>query len=218
MKTWAIGDIHGCIYTLNNMLVKLESKWDKLIFLGDYIDRGLYSKDVINIIMDLQLIYGNNIVVLKGNHEDMCLHAHGKYGDQTNYSLGRAWYYNGADETLKSFNSDTNKIPNGYLDWMMKLKSHYEDNNAYYVHAGFRPDIKIEKQNDYDKFWIREEFLDFNYNFGKPVIHGHTPFKQPQVGQNRISIDTGCCFGDLLTAYCVETGEIISINMDKKDK
>ena len=208
-KTWAISDIHGCYKTFLNLAAILDSKgWDKLVFLGDYIDRGTDSRAVIDIIREYQNDYGDAIVVLKGNHEDMCLHRYNHYHNKWDRQLGNAWAYNGAKETLESFDG---LIPTEYLDWMRELPVRYEDDNAHYVHAGFYPNVRIGDQLEYDMLWIRNEFLISDYDFGKPVIHGHTAFKEPQFTDNRISLDTGCVYGGKLTAYCIETGEIVEV-------
>ena len=200
MITYAISDIHGCSETLKSLLKKIKD-FDKLIFLGDYIDRGPNSKEVIDIIRELQNKYGDKIVTLIGNHEDICLTAY----DSNNFNL---WMYNGGSSTLNSFDG---KVPAEYLNWMRDLKLYYEDDYFYYVHAGLRPHVKIEDNDRDDIIWIRYDFLLSDYKFKKRVIHGHTPGKNVIYRDNRVNIDTGCVFGYKLSAIKIENAEITKV-------
>ncbi len=214
MITWVIGDIHGCLNQLNIMLDKLnEAGWDRLIFLGDYIDRGPDSKGVIDTIMSLQKDFGlDKIIALKGNHEDMCLHNYA-YKNNLDRQLGGAWSCNGAKQTIDSFNAfgGYEPIPDEYLEWMNNLPLMCEDENAYYVHAGFLPEVEPAYQLEEDMLWIRHEFLNSDYDWGKPVIFGHTPVKLVQDLGNKIAIDTGCVYGEYLSAYCVEAKKVLKV-------
>jgi serine/threonine protein phosphatase 1 len=213
-KTWVVGDIHGCYYTLINLLDEL-GYWDQLIFIGDYIDRGRHSNAVVDELIKLQIYnFSDKVICLKGNHEDMCLHYYGKY-DVTDFKLAKEWERNGKQATLDSY-------PEGYvlgrhLDWMLSLPELYKDKNAYYVHAGLYPDGGVDGTCSEDRLWIRDEFLLSDHDFGKPVIHGHTPVERVQVSDTKVSIDTGCVQGNCLSAYCVETKEILSCPTDKRD-
>jgi len=214
MITYAIGDVHGCLKTLEVLMSEI-GEWDRLVFLGDYIDRGRFSKEVIDYIMLLEKRYGKDkVIALIGNHEDMCLHAHQRY-DYSDHQLGRAWHYNGAHETLASY--PERKVTERHLEWMLGLGELYEDDNAIYVHAGLMPECDTVSTCRYDKLWIRNEFLASNYDFGKPVIHGHSAMKKADVTKNRISIDTGCVYGYSLTAYCTESGKVISVPVQEGD-
>ena len=175
--------------------------WDKIVFVGDYIDRGDNSKGVIDYIMQLQTEHGDKVVALKGNHEDMCLHAHEKY-EHNDSRFGDAFYYNGGSDTITSFGG---KIPEEYLEWMLSLPVMHEDDNCYYVHAGFEPCVEPEDQDDYQMLWIREEFLSSMDEWDKRIVHGHTPRQHACIDNTRISIDTGCVYGHTLTAVCVQT-------------
>ena len=191
MRTWAVGDVHGCRRTLENLLVQLDMKgWDKLVFLGDYIDRGSDSKGVIDIVKALEDIHGTDkIVALKGNHEDMCLHAYNYYDKGSNdYSLAKAWFYNGGNETCDSY--PEGKVSKNHLDWMKSLRVRYEDDNCHYVHAGFNPYRDIEITHDYDFMWIRGEFILSEKDWGKLVIFGHTAQEgTPLIQSNKIGLD-----------------------------
>ena len=215
MRTIAIGDVHGQLAALNELFVQIEQTgWDRLVFLGDYIDRGPDSKGTIDFIRSLQGAHGSDkVVAIKGNHEDMCLHAFSQY-DVNDSELGAAFYYNGGDSTLDSFKAaGFSGIPQDYLDWMKALPVRYEDENAHYIHAGALPGLPIDEQEDSDLLWERDTFLKTEYMWDKVVIHGHTPMEQVVERPNIISIDTGAGYGDALSAICVETKEIMQVDV-----
>jgi serine/threonine protein phosphatase 1 len=223
MRTIAIGDIHGQLAALSELFVQIEQTgWDRLVFLGDYINPGPDSKGTIDFIRSLQDLHGSdNVVAIKGNHEDMCFHAFQQY-DDNDCELAEAFYYNGGETTLESFKAcfnDNNsgetkqEIPQDYLDWMKALPVRYEDEKAHYIHGGALPGLPIDEQEDSDLLWKRDTFLKTDYMWDKVVIHGHTPMEQVVERPNIISIDTGAGYGDMLTAFCVETKEIMQVQV-----
>ena len=200
-KIFVIGDIHGCLSMLKELIKKIE--WnptnDRLIFLGDYIDRGDNSKGVIDFILQLK---GNShsIQCLIGNHEQMFL-------DYLSGVDRQSSLLNGGLSTLKSYEEERKSrneplIPSSHLNFFSTLLPMVELEQYYIVHAGFRPYIKIKDQSLKDMVWIREEFIYSDYNFGKVVIFGHTPLNSPLIMKNKIGIDTGAVFGNYLT--CLE--------------
>jgi serine/threonine protein phosphatase 1 len=215
MRTIAIGDVHGQLAALSELFVKIEQTgWDRLVFLGDYIDRGPDSKGTIDFIRSLQDVHGSDkVVAIKGNHEDMCLHAFSQY-DVNDSELGAAFYFNGGESTLDSFKAaGFSGIPQDYLDWMKALPVRYEDEKAHYIHAGALPGLPIDEQEDSDLLWERDTFLKTEYTWDKVVIHGHTPMEQVVERPNIISIDTGAGYGRMLTAFCVETKEFMQAHI-----
>lgn len=213
MLTYCVGDIHGCMVQLNELILKVGNMnltENRLIFLGDYIDRGPDSNKVIDYIMRLENMYGkDHIIALKGNHEDMCLHYHYKYEDHKNdYNLSRCWGLNGANETVDSY--PNREITEEHLDWMLGLRVRYEDDNFHYVHAGFTPYDSMEDQDDYDLMWVRYDFITSEKDFGKVVVFGHTATKgEPLLKyDNKIGLDTACVYGYKLTCMLMETKEI----------
>jgi serine/threonine protein phosphatase 1 len=214
MKTYAIGDVHGCAKTLAALMDKVnDAGWDKLVFIGDYIDRGPNSKDVINIVMNLQAARPGQVIALKGNHEDMCLHFHRRY-PLYDYDMAMSFLLNGGIETIQSFGDCISEV---YLDWMLTLPIRHEDDDCHYVHAGFRPDIVPDLQQPFDLLWIRDSFLESSYEWDKRVVHGHSIRHEPLIDNTRISIDTGCFSRGTLTAVCVQTHEFIQqANIDKE--
>jgi serine/threonine protein phosphatase 1 len=200
-KTYIIGDIHGCLDMLQRLMFKIgwNPEQDRLIFLGDYIDRGEDSKGVVDYILDLFKL-SNQIDCLLGNHEKLLLDfLEGR--DSHNFII------NGGNITLESYSIDraaetTDLIPQEHILFFKSLKLWIELDDYYVVHAGFQPGIELEQQIVEDLVWIRESFIYSNYDFGKKVIFGHTPFLEPLVMDNKIGIDTGAVYGNTLT--CLE--------------
>ncbi|MGD9158120.1 MAG: metallophosphoesterase family protein [Desulfobacteraceae bacterium] len=196
-KSFIIGDLHGCRDMLEEMLniIPWDSEKDNLIFIGDYIDRGNDSKGVIDILIKL-METSSNIQCLMGNHESLFL----------DYFYNRnenAFLINGGIATLNSYRvNDKICIPPEHVSFVKSLKTLVELDDYYIVHAGLMPGIEIEKQSIKDKLWIREDFIFSEYDFGKKVIFGHTPFPAPYIVSNKIGLDTGAVFGNKLT--CIE--------------
>lgn len=207
----AISDIHGCNATLKELIGKVPED-SEFIFLGDYIDRGNDSASVIDTLLTLE--QNSRCVFLKGNHEDMFLNAIiGTSRDQDLFLL------NGGYATIKSYQEKgcTGKrfimqgvefyIPTDHLDFFYELNDHYETDTHIFVHAGLYPNVNLQDNHPQNKMWIREDFLQSNYNWGKPVVHGHTPSELMYKDDRRIGIDTGCVFDRRLTAYDVVNGK-----------
>ncbi|NLO96777.1 MAG: serine/threonine protein phosphatase [Peptococcaceae bacterium] len=207
-RTLVIGDIHGCYDEFIELLNKanFDGKNDKLILLGDYIDRGKDSYRVIQTIKTLQKEFGNdNIIALSGNHEDLAVEAL----KTQDYFL---WFYNGGGATLKSYRANKGDIFKD-LEWLESLPYYYEDENFYYVHAGLVPDVPLDKQPKEALLWAREELIYFEHK--KTVIFGHTPTMflknahwQPLYCNSNLNIDTGCVYGGKLTCVEIIDGEI----------
>ncbi len=199
--TYAIGDIHGCSEKLVQLLATIEthraSRARRLVFVGDYVDRGPDSAGVIRILRDLQTAEPDRVTCLMGNHEEMMLNAY-KTG------LGfAAWQENGGGFTLASYGvEDPESLPHEVLAWMSGLPTVFEDAWRWFVHAGFRPGVKAPDPDIEARLWIREPFLSADYDFGKLVVHGHSSRRdgRPEVLAHRLDIDTGAVFGEKLTA------------------
>ncbi|MBW2259977.1 MAG: serine/threonine protein phosphatase [Deltaproteobacteria bacterium] len=200
-RLFAIGDIHGCFDKLIALMdiIDVDPERDTLVFIGDYIDRGTQSKEVVDYLIDLSRQSGN-VVFLKGNHELMLE----QYLTGTN-KLG--FLANGGLETLDSYLKGsspdaTNPIPTTHLDFFSDLSMYYETDQYIFVHAGLKANVPLEEQNEGDMLWIRGEFIYSDFDFGKRVIFGHTPFQEPIIFDNKIGIDTGAVYGNKLT--CIE--------------
>jgi len=196
-RTFIIGDIHGCLDMLRDLMDKIDwdPEKDRLIFLGDYIDRGKDSRGVIDYIIGLKKI-SPNIQCLMGNHEELFL----------NYINGQdegSFLYNGGVSTLNSYFYAGNRvIDSEHIDFMKSLLLMIELDDYYIVHAGMKPGVDIKEQSVKDTLWIREPFIFSDYDFGKRIIFGHTPFSSPLIMDNKIGLDTGAVFGNKLT--CLE--------------
>lgn len=200
-RTYIIGDIHGCLEMLKRLIDKIDwhPEHDHLIFLGDYIDRGNDSKGVVDFILQL-LDTSSHVRCLKGNHETLFL----DYLNGEDYST---FLMNGGENTLESYAAeDLNGIPLKHMEFYRSLETMIELDDYYVVHAGLRPEVDMIDQSEEDFLWIREPFVFSEYDFGKRVIFGHSPFNEPLVMDNKIGIDTGAVFGNKLT--CLELPDI----------
>jgi serine/threonine protein phosphatase 1 len=199
--TYAIGDVHGRHDLLVRLLAEIErhaaGRAHTIVCLGDYIDRGPDSAAVVETLMALQSARPRDVVCLLGNHESMLLNA------LNDLKATTLWVMNGGDTTLASFGAAVPRaVPAAVVAWLTSLPAAHEDTLRYYVHAGFRPGRRMDKQAHHDMLWIREPFLERDYDFGKHVVHGHTPIQtgQPDIRPYRTNLDTGAVFGGPLTA------------------
>ena len=182
----AIGDIHGEVEKLNSLIDRLDlQKQDKVIFLGDYIDRGMHSKEVIERILNLSKEI--ECVFLKGNHEDMLL----KTKITQSQDDIEHWLLSGGISTYDNY-GDYPAIFNTHGKFLDSLKLYHIEQNYMFVHAGINPKKELSEQTKDDLLWIREEFLDNSHNLPYKIIFGHTPFIEPLILNDKIGIDTGC--------------------------
>ncbi len=195
----AMGDIHGCRQQLTELLAKVNPQpADQLVFLGDYIDRGPDARGVINELLIFRQHHPRS-VFLKGNHEAMFL----DFLDGRNPLL---FLLNGGDATLNSYRQDDDtQIPPDHLDFLRNLRLFHETESFIFVHAGLRPGVPLEAQRQRDLLWIRSEFLDSDYDWGKTVVFGHTPLSSPLLTANRIGLDTGAVYGRTLSCCDVRS-------------
>ncbi len=195
-----ITDIHGEYDKLCAVLEKIQPKADDtIVFMGDYIDRGKKSREVVDEIINLQNVC--KCVYLIGSHEYAMLHA-----DIDDYYHYLFWNY-GGDSTVESYGSYQN-IMKVHGDFFNSLKSHHIIDNYLFVHAGLRVGIPLEQQDLVDRVYIRSEFYRKKHGLPYKVIFGHTEFSEPQIQDDKICIDTGCGkYKDApLTAIVIENG------------
>lgn len=223
MRIYAIGDIHGELGKLKELYRGIEQDRHRgnaseiiEIFLGDYVDRGPDSRGVIDFLCDVPP--GVHRVFLKGNHEEMMLQF---LDDPQAYGF---WGNNGGDQTLYSYgvdvptyllNGDLGGLHAELLDALdgthssfladLSISAAYGD--YFFVHAGVRPSVALEDQSVDDCLWIRDRFLTSNADWGKIIVHGHTPRAHVEVMRNRIGIDTGAVFGGPLSCLVLEGDE-----------
>lgn len=193
--TAAFPDLHGRFDLLEAALRHLEDEYPgggKVVFLGDYVDRGPQSRQVIERLMSGPPP-GWEWICLKGNHEDMMLDAfRTKFGPD-------AWVQNGGAETLASYLTEVPPLPpEAHLNWMDGLAFYHEDEHRVYVHADVDPSRDLDEQSEVRMLWTRRHD-DEGYR-GKHVVHGHTPVHNgPILGANRTNLDSGAVFYGRLT-------------------
>jgi serine/threonine protein phosphatase 1 len=226
MRIYAVGDIHGRLDLLDELLELIERDSEErppaetsLVFLGDYIDRGPNSKGVVSRLLS-GVGPGFTPVFLKGNHEDLLV----KFLDHP--QTGAGWLHNGGDSTLISYGLDATAIasafsldlaalvdanasfktllPAGHLQFYRNLRLSHRAGSYFFVHAGVRPGIALDAQAGTDLIWIRNEFLLHPGSHGAVVVHGHTPARTPDDLPNRIGLDTLAYVTGNLTAVALE--------------
>lgn len=217
-RLFAIGDIHGCFDSFQK-LVENEigiRKNDQIVLLGDYIDRGTQSKEVVDYILEL-LRTDFNVIPLMGNHEAMLLDAL-----ENNQHLS-IWFLNGGIETLKSFGiSSLKDLSPLYIRFFKGLRHYYSFKEYLFVHAGFNDESNIPFEDQYHMLWMRREKYTNPVLRDKIIVHGHTPIplancrKIIQANHPVINIDTGCVFADAvdygrLTAIEIYSRELFSV-------
>jgi serine/threonine protein phosphatase 1 len=232
LRVYAIGDIHGRADLLEDLLQQIDvdcrlypSSRPIVVFLGDYIDRGPASREVLDLLLGCARTKEG--VFLKGNHETF-VH---RFLSQP--AILDEWRLYGGLETLVSYglkpsiNPDipertelaeelARAIPKTHLKFLESLDLSFSCGDFLFVHAGIRPGVSIRKQREEDLLWIREEFLFCEQQFEKFVVHGHTPVPTPDIRSNRINIDTGAFATGRLTCIVIE-GTSIEPLMDARD-
>lgn len=175
-----IGDIHGMSDMLNVLLREWNPDSERLIFLGDYIDRGKQSKEVLKTVLNLKEYY--DAVLLKGNHEDMLLQWLDNPVELADFYLAQGGY-----ETLRSFGIDTKynyekqafifyEAYISVIESIRDMQYYHQDKDHIYVHAGINPHVdKIEDMSPIDLLWIRNAFFYKEHRINKKVVFGHTP-------------------------------------------
>lgn len=211
---YAIGDIHGNLDLLERLLDKLSPDLarTRLVFMGDYIDRGPRSKGVVDYVLRLKnLVPPGQVICLKGNHEAMFL----------NFMQGRdieLFLFNGGLRTLEDYwgenweEAEELYLPVDHRQFFETLPLYYETASYIFVHGGLKPGVPLADQADDDLLWIRGDFITSMADFGKKVIFGHTPFPNPLVMPNKIGIDTGAAYGNRLTCLLLPEEKFISVS------
>ncbi len=225
-RLYAIGDIHGRSDLLESLLQQIaddavrhpETATKRLVYLGDYVDRGPASSAVIDMVLH-DAPPGFEVVPLMGNHEEMMLRF------LEDLAVGRTWMMNGGDATLRSYGVEppsmfagtplvrhaqqqfAERLPARHKRFLEELAVSHIEGDYLFVHAGVRPGVPLEKQHAEDLLWIREEFLESDRDFGKVVVHGHSITLDPEFRPNRIGIDTGAYRSNQLTCLVLEGTE-----------
>lgn len=222
-RIYAIGDIHGRADLLKETFSRIDT--DRKagvpghtveVYLGDYIDRGPASSEVLDLLIERGSRYV--AVFLKGNHEDFALQF------LSNPRLFSSWSRLGGLETLasyglqpllaktvdqqmalaKAFNS---QLPSSHRDFLLRLQVFFSCGDFFFVHAGIKPGVPLNRQREADLIWIREEFLTYDGPFEKMIVHGHSPVLAADFRTNRINIDTGAYATGRLSCLRIEGDE-----------
>jgi serine/threonine protein phosphatase 1 len=219
MACFVIGDIHGCLRELSCLLENLPLKpSDRIVFLGDYIDRGPDSKGVISYLATMAKTTDYDLVFLKGNHEDMLL---GYLGFAGRY--GEMFLANGGVATLTSYGlapaavsqvRAMATIPADHLEFFLTLKSYTIEASFFCVHAGIHPTKSLAAQSQLDMLWIRNEFISNPHRLPYTVVFGHTPQREILFDlPAKIGIDTGVVYGGKLS--CIELDEKVQFQIER---
>jgi serine/threonine protein phosphatase 1 len=222
-RVYAIGDIHGRIDLLRQMhqRIRLDAATAPgdlrkiAVYLGDYVDRGLHSREVIELLLE-EPLPGFESIHLRGNHDhEMAAFLAGE-------SDGAAWLRFGGDATLYSYGvrlpSDVPReerlsllrdqlrqaVPPRHVAFLEGLAFSFVLGDYLFVHAGIDPEKPLDRQTPADMLWIRDAFLEADADFGKVVVHGHSVVEVPEVRENRIGIDTGACYTNVLTCLVID--------------
>lgn len=229
-RVYAIGDIHGRADLLEQMFKRIDSDFTQApvsqrieVLLGDYVDRGPDSRRVLELLIERGRphLVGRDrkqqTIFLKGNHEALLIDF------MTQPSTLDDWQRLGGLETLMSYGlaPHINKrmqtelamafdkaLPPSHRRFLDDLKLSFVCGDYFFVHAGVRPGVALEKQRQEDMLWIRQDFLFCEEDFGKIVVHGHTPVPQPEIRSNRINIDTGAYATGRLSCLVLEADKM----------
>ncbi|MBL8149572.1 MAG: serine/threonine protein phosphatase [Blastocatellia bacterium] len=220
-KTYVIGDIHGRLTQLKALVSSLDydPQQDRIILLGDLIDRGEDSPGVVNYALELQA-ESPNFVCLRGNHEQMMLDLI-EYGDllwlvpENGGAITIAQY---GCKYIEETSTLSLQIPSSHIEFFSSMLPYFEDDNAYYIHASLTVGKHPSECDEETLRWKRDPTFFRNYH-GKPCFFGHTPTRYlPPMGVAKlngiyiwgsaIGVDTGCGPEDPLTCVQVETMKV----------
>ena len=225
---YAIGDIHGQLGMLETALAQIDADGGRnarVVFLGDYVDRGPDSKGVIDTLVR-GLADGRDWVCLKGNHDrffEWYVDPDGPRFDP-HLLVGYHWFHPaiGGTETIASYDvylpdrirkTDLAEllhaaVPDTHKAFLRGLKTAHHQDGRFFAHAGIRPGVPLDQQAENDLLWIRQEFHSDKRDHGALVVHGHTPVDTPERYANRINLDTGAGYGRPLTVAGFEGEDV----------
>jgi serine/threonine protein phosphatase 1 len=227
IQVYAVGDIHGRADLLQNVFAAIDHHIARTaphralqVYLGDYIDRGPQSRQAIDLLIERSRHHES--IFLKGNHEAFM------FDVLRDASLLEAWKEYGGYQTLMSYGlrpslkpdrkeqdalveALRHAMPEHHRRFFSHLKSSFSCGDFFFAHAGVRPGVPLREQREEDLLWIREDFLHSEQDFGKFVVHGHTPVPKPEIRPNRINIDTGAFATGILTLLTIHGEQMFAI-------
>lgn len=219
-----IGDVHGCdrlLLSLLNRLGALDPSPDRIVFAGDLVDRGENSASVVSIVYGLQRRLGDQVVVVRGNHEQMML----DFLDAPTRAAAR-WLRHGGLQTLASFGiggaTETMPDPEAHrirdaladalgptlIDWLWETRAMHSSGNVHVVHAAADPDLPLAQQTGHTLTWGHPDFFRKPRQDGQWVVHGHSIVDAVAAVQGRIGVDTGAYAGGRLSAAVIDPGSL----------
>ncbi|MDZ4745966.1 MAG: metallophosphoesterase family protein [bacterium] len=215
MRRFVIGDVHGCVKTLRHMIEE-RINWtpdDRLILLGDYVNKGPDSKAVLDYIAKLKSVATgtDNLITLRGNHDDIIIR---KY---INPMWSRGKDKPGIAATLRSFNvGRVADIPRAYIEQLDELKLLHQEHDFICVHASFNTSDNSPFTNYESMLWDRTEDVDLTVTAGRRVICGHTPQTESEIRKRlehgKIILDGGCVY-----VHRPHMGNLVAMNLDTYD-
>jgi serine/threonine protein phosphatase 1 len=222
-RLYCVGDIHGRLDLLEELHERIRADAEGfegskgIVYLGDFIDRGAQSKQVVDLLIE-QPMAGFEAIHLLGNHERAML-------DFLDYpKSAAAWLNFGGQSTLLSYGVGLGRVqllqqvdvlrdeledrlPRSHRDFLAGCRLLHAEGSYCFAHAGIRPGVPLEEQSADDLLWIREEFTRSEADHGCIVVHGHSISEEVEMRPNRIGIDTGAFYSGLLTALVLEGSE-----------
>jgi serine/threonine protein phosphatase 1 len=222
-RVYCIGDIHGRLDLLEELheMIRADAAdfqgGKAVVYLGDFIDRGAQSKQVVDLLIE-QPLEGIEAIHIMGNHEQAML-------DFLEYpEAAAAWLNFGGQVTLLSYGVGLGrvqmarqvqllrdeldaKLPQSHREFLTSCRLMHVEGSYCFAHAGIRPGVPLEEQKPEDLMWIREEFCGSDADHGCIVVHGHSITEEVEWRPNRIGIDTGAYYSGLLTALVLEGSE-----------
>jgi serine/threonine protein phosphatase 1 len=227
IRIYAVSDIHGCADLLQDVFAAIDHHLARAgpvralhVFLGDYIDRGPASRQTIDLLIERSRRH--ECIFLKGNHEAFLfevLQDASRLGAWKEYGGFQTLMSYGLTPSIKPDQTEQNELARALLQRMPKHHRHFFSNlrmsfscgDYFFVHAGVKPGVPLRQQREEDLLWIRDEFLQSKENFGKFVVHGHTPVPKPEIRPNRINIDTGAYATGILTLLTIQGERMFAI-------
>lgn len=229
-RIYAIGDIHGCYDLMRRLIDRIGEHHAALptpralhiVFLGDLIDRGPDSAEVLDFVYNLQM-KSDRVITLLGNHEEAMLNV--LDGDTT---MIRHWLGFGGRETLQSLKIDPpapdehprefirrlqNGAPRAMIRWLRSLPLTAQSGDYFFCHAGVRPGVSLRRQARKDLLWIRDDFLEHDDELDAVIVHGHSIERHTVIRPHRIGVDSGAYVTGKLSAIYLEDDrqEFISV-------
>ena len=230
MRVYAIGDIHGRVDLLRRLhdMIRIDLSEARngdlpsdhiIVYLGDYVDRGIHCPELIDLLLDDPLD-GVSTFFLRGNHEQKVIDF------LVDTEIGPDWVFWGGDSTLRAYGVDIEDpafgqqgwswvqerfregLPARHLSFLKSTISCHVVGDYYFVHAGVKPGVPLNGQVPADQLWIRGEFLDSNEDFGKIIVHGHSIVGDVEVHANRIAVDTGAWRTGKLSSLVLEGNQM----------